>query len=152
MNVSMKYLLSFVFCLLVGCAGSSDPLTVRMQTLRDQDVGGTDDPMIRHDKMRRLYGAISMEERRQRLGQYYTILWNADPAAEKEVRFEYLQGKSASRVKSMRREIAPGTSSGKVEFSVIGDDYFDNGRVLAWKCSLISGGDVISTEQSYLWE
>lgn len=148
----MRYLLSFVLFLIVGCAGSSDPLTVKMQTLRDQDMNQTDDPMVRHEKARRLYGAVSMAERRQRLGQYYTILWNADPAAEKEIRFEYLQGKSGSRVKNMQRDIVPGTSSGEVEFAVIGDDYFDNGRVLAWKCSLVSNGEVIATEQSYLWE
>lgn len=148
----MKYLLSFVFCLIIGCAGSSDPLTVKMQTLRNQDVNETDDPMVRNEKARRLYGAISMEERRQRLGQYYTILWNSDPSTEKEIRFQFLQGKSGSRVKNMERKIASGTSSGKVDFAVIGDDYFDNGRVLAWKCSLISDGEVIATEQSYLWE
>ena len=148
----MKYLFSLVFLLVVGCAGSGDPLTVKMQTLRNQNVEETDDPMVRHEKARRLYGAISMEERRQRLGQYYSILWNAEAAAEKVILFEYLQGKSGSRVKTMRREIEPGTSSGEVNFNVIGDDYFNNGRVLAWKCSLISDGDVIATEQSYLWE
>lgn len=148
----MKFLLIPIFCLIVGCAGPTDPLVVKMHTLRDQDVAKADDPMVRHEKMRRLYGAVSMEERRQRLGQYYTILWNADPSTGKEILFQFLQGKSGSRVKSMRREIAPGTSSGKEEFAVIGDDFFDNGRVLAWKISLISGDKTIATEQSYLWE
>jgi hypothetical protein len=152
MKVPMKYLLSLVSCLVIGCAGQSAPLVVKMQTLRDQNVNEADDPMVRHEKTRRLYGAISMEERRQRLGQYYTMFWKADSSTEKEILFQFLQGKSGSHVKSMRRQIASGSPSGKEEFAVIGDDYFDNGRVLAWKCSLISNGEVIATEQSYLWE
>ncbi len=148
----MKYLLIPVLALVVGCADPADPLVVKMHTLRDQDVNLAQDPMIRHEKMRRLFGAISMEERRQRLGQYYTVFWNADPSAEKKILFQFLQAGSGSRVKSMRREIAPGTSTGKEEFAVIGDDYIENGRVLAWKISLVSGGETIATEQSYLWE
>lgn len=149
----MKLAITALLALLVSCADrNADPLVVKIHTLRDQNMRGAEDPMVGHEKMRRLFGAISMEERRQRLGQYYTVLWNADAATEKEVLFQYLQAGSGSRVKSMRREIAPGTADGKEEFAVIGDDYFENGRVLAWKISLVSGGGTIATEQSYLWE
>ena len=148
----MKCLLIPVFCLIISCAGPADPLTVKMQTLRDQNTENVGDPMVHHEKLRRLYGAVSMEERRQRLGQYYTVLWNSDSASKKEILFQYLQGKSGSRVKNMRREISSGVSSGQEEFAIIGDNYFDNGRVLAWKISLISNGETIATEQSYLWE
>ena len=123
-----------------------------MHTLRDQEVAEDGDPMARHENLRRLYGAVSMEERRQRLGQYYTVLWNAEAGVEKEVRFEYQQGKTASRIKTLRREIARGTASGKEQFAVVGDDYFDNGRVLAWRISLLADGAKVASEQSYLWE
>jgi hypothetical protein len=148
----MKYLLIPVLLIIASCAGPTEPLIVKLHTLRDQNVSLGGDPMVTHEKMRRLYGAISMEERRQRLGQYYTFLWNADSSTEKEIRFDYLQGNSGSQVKTIRHRIAAGTSSGKGEFAISGDNYFKNGRVLAWKISLISGGETIATEQSYLWE
>lgn len=138
----------------VGCGGPVEPLKVKQFTLRDEieDRGG--DPMVEHEKKRRLFGAVSMEERRGRLGQYYSAVWSLPDgaAADRFVIFQYQQGNSGSRVKTIRRVLAPDVNEGKQDFSVIGDDYFDNGRVLAWKMSLEAGGEVIATKQSYLWK
>lgn len=138
--------------LVMGCAKTTDPLVVKMHTIRDETMSVEDNPMVRHERIRRFHGAISMEERRQRLGQYYTVLWQAEAGVEKEILFEYQQAKSGSKIKTMKRGLNPNADSGKVEFTVIGDDYFDNGRVLTWKISLIAGGETIATEQSYMWE
>lgn len=110
--------------------------------------------MVEHEKNRRLHGAVSMEERRALLGQYYTVLWNDPGLANQdgEIVFDYQQGGSGSLKKRMRHGISAGESSGKIEFSVIGDDYFKNGRVLAWKISLLRGGQVVSEKKSYLWD
>ncbi len=144
-----------LIALLCGCAGPSEPLVVKQFQLRDQltDVG--DDPMVRSEKLRRLHGAVTMEERRGRLGQYYTLLWSDPTGAgqgDVEVRFEFQQGASGSRIKRMERRFPSPDPSGRAEFAVIGDDYFGNGRVLAWKASLMRGGRILSTQQSYLWQ
>jgi hypothetical protein len=138
--------------LIIGCAKNTDPLVVKMQTVRDQNTLSKEDPMVDHEKAVRLYGAVSMQERRQRLGQYYTVLWNADAGVNKEISFEYQQGNSGSKIKTIKRHLDVDAVSGKEEFSVIGDNYFDNGRVLTWRISLISDGKTIATKQSYLWE
>ena len=138
--------------LIIGCAKNTDPLVVKMQTVRDQNTLSKGDPMVDHEKAVRLYGAVSMQERRQRLGQYYTVLWNADAGVNKEISFEYQQGNSGSKIKTIKRHLDVDAVSGKEEFSVIGDNYFDNGRVLTWRISLISDGKTIATKQSYLWE
>ena len=138
--------------LIIGCAKNTDPLVVKMQTVRDQNTISKEDPMVDHEKAVRLYGAVSMQERRQRLGQYYTVLWNADAGVNKEISFEYQQGNSGSKIKTIKRHLDVDAVSGKEEFSVIGDNYFDNGRVLTWRISLISDGKTIATKQSYLWE
>ena len=87
---------------------------------------------------RRLHGAVSMAERRNKLGQYYTLLWS-DPAGaghgEAELLFQYQQGATASRVKRMVRKFSPADSQGTAEFAVIGEDYFKGGKVLAWKAT-----------------
>ncbi len=138
--------------LVVGCAKTTDPLIVKMQTVRDESMAKEDDPMARHERIRRFHGAVSMEERAQRLGQYYTILWQAEVGVKKEILFEYQQAKTGSLIKTMKRQLDINTASGKEEFSVIGDNYFDNGRIMTWRISLISDGKTIASEQSYLWE
>ena len=147
---------SLLAVLLLGaCAGPREILVVKQFQLRDQDTESTDEPMVKMEKQRRLRGAVSMAERRDRLGQYYTLLWH-DPAAagqgEVELVFQYQQGASASRVKRMARGFPAADSQGSAEFAVIGDDYFEGGKVLAWKATLQRGKRVIATRQSYLWQ
>ena len=147
--------LTALLCLFLGaCAGTPDPLVVKQFQLRDQERDSTAEPMARMEKERRLRGAVSMAERRDRLGQYYTLLWH-DPAGagsgSAEVVLEYRQGGSASRVKRMSQSFPAADPSGTASFAVIGDDYFKNGRVLAWRASLTRAGRVIAVRKSYLW-
>lgn len=111
--------------------------------------------MVRMEKGRRLRGAVSMEERRQRLGQYYTILWS-DPVGAGQgkvnVVFQYQQGASASRVKHMTKEFPASDAEGIAEFAVVGDDYFKGGKVLAWKATVSRGGRELASQRSYLWQ
>ena len=141
--------------LLGACAGPPEALIVKQFQLRDQNPTDTDEPLVRMEKERRLRGAVSLAERKEKLGQYYTLMWS-DPAGtgqgDVEVIFQYQQGASASRIKRMTRTFGAGEAEGKAEFAVIGEDYFKNGRVLAWKATLQRGKRVIATKQSYLWQ
>lgn len=144
-----------VVCLLGACAAPREPLVVKQFVLRDQVTRSVEDPMVRMEKARRLHGAVSMEERRGRLGQYYTMIWS-DPAGvgrgEVEVRFEYQQGATGSRVKQRLLRFPASEAEGIAEFAVTGDDYFEGGRVLTWKTTLSRGDSVLATRQSYLWQ
>ena len=152
--MSPRYSLLAVL-LLGACAGPREALVVKQFQLRDQDTRSTDEPMVQMEKARRLHGAVSMAERRNKLGQYYTLLWN-DPAGagqgEVEVTLQYQQGATASRVKRMVRSFPATDSKGAAEFAVIGDDYFKGGKVLAWKATLWRGKREIASRQSYLWQ
>lgn len=150
----MRIPLALAVCVLVGCAGEKQALVVKQYTLRTQDTNNDDDPMVRQEKLRRLYGAFTIEERKARLGQYYTILWNLpeNTGADRKVVFHYQQGGSGSLIKTMSRTLPTGSPSGKEEFGITGHDYFDRGRVLAWKTDLIVDGQSVASEQSYLWE
>lgn len=147
-------LLPLMAVLLAACAGPRNTLVVKQYVLRDQERSQVEEPMVRMEKSRRLHGAVSMAERRQRLGQYFTLLWY-DPAGvgsgEVELLFKYQQGASASRVKVMRKTFPADAAEGVADFAVIGDDYFNNGKVLSWKAVITRGGREIATRQSYLW-
>lgn len=139
---------------LAACSTGSDPLTVKTFVLRDQERDAGGDPWARMEKESRLRGAISMEERRQRLGQYYTVLWR-DPAIKSgpvTVTFEYQQGKTGSQIKRISQTFPATDSEGRASFAVIGDDYIQNGRVLAWQITLRRGDREIASRRSYLWK
>ncbi len=151
----MKIFAFLAACLLAACSAPTEPLVVKQFTLRDQDANRENDPMVRNEKLRRLYGAVSLEERKGRLGQYYTVLWNdmasgTTAKVSREIRFQYQQG--GSKIKTLSRTLDPSASSGKEEFAIIGDDYFKNGRVLTWKVDFLFGGKSIASKKSYLWE
>lgn len=152
----MNFLYSLLAALfLASCAGPRDALIVKQFQLRDEEVKSFDEPSVRMEKLRRLHGAVSMQERREKLGQYYTMLWS-DPEGvgqgEVELVFEYQQGASASRIKRMVRTFPANEGSGRTEFAVIGGDYFRNGRVTTWKATLRRGDRILATKQSYLWQ
>lgn len=137
-----------------ACAGPDEPLVVKQFQLRDTQGESVDDPMARGEKQRRLHGAVSMAERRDRLGQYYTVLWQdakGAGAGDVTVTFDFQQGGTGSRVKTRTATFDAAETSGRTEFNVIGDDYFKGGRVLAWKVTLKRGSTVLATKQSYLW-
>ncbi len=72
--------------------------------------------------------------------------------ADVRVRLEYRQEKLHAFVQA--REVSYPHARGhyKTEFAIIGDDFFDDGRVIAWRAALIVDGRIVATRQSYLWE
>lgn len=138
---------------LASCAGSPNKLEVKQFTLRDAKTNTTDDPIVRGEKNRRLFGAIGVNEQAQRLGQYYTVLWREPQAGEPvEIVFDYQQGATGRRVKRQVRKFDASATEGKAEFRIIGDDYVKGGRVLAWRISLVRGGKELFNRHSYLWQ
>jgi hypothetical protein len=151
----MNHFYNLLAVLLLGaCAGSRESLVVKQFSLRDQVQSINDEPMIAMEKARRLHGAVSMEERRKKLGQYYTLIWNdSSQSGQGKVNliFQYQQGASASRVKRMVKAFPASDTDGTAEFAIIGDDYFKGGKVLAWKATILRGEREIASKQSYLW-
>ncbi|MBK1883704.1 hypothetical protein JIN85_14900 [Luteolibacter pohnpeiensis] len=152
MSAVKQWILGFGAVVMVGCAGQPEALKVKQFYLRDEKYDSGVDPMVRAEKQRLLYGAVSMEERRDRLGQYYTALWNDAGSGPVDVIFEFQQGVTASKIKRRTKSFPADSTSGKAVFSVIGDDYFKSGKVLSWKISLKRNGKTIATQQSFLWK
>lgn len=152
MNFRKLPVLLFPLLALISCGG---PQVLEVRPVHLREIGGDDgdDPMIRGERMRRMHGAISVAEQGERLGYYYTVLWDDSAGSGPgEVVFEFQQGATGSRVKRMTHKIPAGEGAGKAEFAVIGEDYRKGGRVLAWRCRLIRDGREVASRQSYLWQ
>lgn len=110
--------------------------------------------MVRGEQMYRLRGAVTMEERKARLGQYFTVHWKNDQSGSQPLKvvMDYYQAATGSRLKQMSRELPAGQTEGRIEFRVAGEDYRVGGRVLAWRVRLLRAGKVIAEQHSYLWK
>jgi hypothetical protein len=110
------------------------------------------DAPIVFERQYRLYGAVTGVDQRQRFGNYFDFFWRTKRPSDVVVRLEYRQEKLHEHVQA--QEITYGNVRGthKTEFKVIGDDYFDDGRVIAWRCLLIANGRIVAENRSFLWE
>jgi hypothetical protein len=107
---------------------------------------------IRFERQYRLYGAVTALDRHQRYGHYFDFFWSGRRPAAVTVRLEYRQEKLHSHVQAQEISYANVHGTHKTEFRVVGDDYFDDGRVIAWRCLLIENGAIVAEDRSYLWE
>ncbi|MGK0189867.1 MAG: hypothetical protein ACI9R3_005686 [Verrucomicrobiales bacterium] len=97
-----------------------------------------------------MHGAISSQERRDRQGNYYTVMWSVDNPGSVTIRFDYRQGDSRSQVNS--KEVTDSGRRGTVKFEVNGAEYQSAGKISAWKVTLLQNGSVVGSQQSFLWE
>ncbi|MEP6709199.1 MAG: hypothetical protein ABJB32_03590 [Verrucomicrobiota bacterium] len=133
----------------------SDDFEFRKTKLTDlgsPPVAGRQDESIAFERAYRMFGAITQLDRQQRTGNYFDFFWRAKRTANITVRLEYRQEKLRSFVQA--REISYSNARGhyKTEFAIVGDDYADDGRVIAWRALLIENGRIVALNRSFLWE
>lgn len=111
------------------------------------------DPSIPFELRHYLYGAVTNEDREARRGNYYTFFWNTqDTTQPAKIRFEYLQSATGFAKKQKLVEIDKVAHSNITQITVVGEEFHKDGKVLAWRATLIQGGKEIAQEKSALWE
>jgi hypothetical protein len=100
-----------------------------------------------------LRGAVTAAEQRERAGQYYAFLWKVtDRTQPVTVKLQYRQANTALETLVMTQEVTDVRRSNWSKFQVTGPAYHSNGRVTSWKLTVERGGEVLASQQSYLWE
>jgi len=107
---------------------------------------------IRFERQYRLFGAVTKLDQRERMGNYFDFFWKARRPADLTVRLEYRQEKLHAHVQAQEISYPNARGSQKTEFKVVGDDYFDDGRVTAWRCLIVENGRIVAETRSYMWE
>ena len=120
--------------------------------LNDPDVQNIGNhPMIQFERNRINFGAVTNYDRIQRYGHYFTFFWRAERPADLTVRLEYRQERLGSHVQAQEIHYKNVRGSQKTDFTVIGDDYNEDGKVTAWRALLIENGKIVGLNQSFLW-
>jgi hypothetical protein len=110
------------------------------------------DAPITFERQYRLFGAVTGLDQRQRFGDYFDFFWRAKRPSDLTVRLEYRQEKLHEHIQAQEISYRNVRGTHKTEFKVIGDDYFDDGQVIAWRCLLIEDGRIVAENRSYMWE
>ena len=118
----------------------------------NQKTSVLQDAPIVFERQYRLYGAVTGLDQRQRFGDYFDFFWRAKRPSDVTVRLEYRQEKLHEHVQAQEITYRNVRGTHRTEFKVIGDDYFDDGRVIAWRCLLIASGRIVAENRSFLWE
>ncbi len=109
------------------------------------------DPMVMFERQRLNFGAVSDFDREQRYGHYFTFFWRAKRAADVTIRLEYRQQSLGAYVQAKELFYKDVKGSVKSDFSVIGDDYKQEGKITGWRALLIENGKIVALSQSFLW-
>jgi hypothetical protein len=115
-------------------------------------LSGQIDPSVSFERGYRMFGAITSLDQRQRFGTYFEIFWVARRPAHVRVRLEYRQEKLHAFVQAREVDYPHARGHHETEFAILGDDFFDDGRVIAWRALLIVDGRIVAMRRSYLWE
>jgi len=121
-------------------------------TSPSQKTATLQDAPITFERQYRLFGAVTALDQRQRFGNYFDFFWRAKRPSDVTVRLEYRQEKLHEHVQAQEMSYRNVRGTQKTEFKVIGDDYFDDGRVIAWRCLLIENGRIVAENRSFMWE
>ncbi|ACD82310.1 hypothetical protein [Candidatus Methylacidiphilum infernorum] len=98
------------------------------------------------------WGAIVPSDFRARSGQIYIIAWKKGGQAEPlTARFEFRQLNTKEQTWS--QSIYYPKAHGAIDsiFKVIGDTYFTNGTVFAWRFSVLRNNTIVAQVKSFIW-
>ena len=138
---------------LAGAGGRQDRGALnKKSSSQGQKTTTVQDAPITFERQYRMFGAVTALDQRQRFGNYFDFFWRAKRPSDLTVRLEYRQEKLHEHVQAQEISYRNVHGTRKTEFKVIGDDYFDDGRVIAWRCLLIENGRIVAENRSFMWE
>jgi hypothetical protein len=118
----------------------------------NQKTATLQDAPITFERQYRMFGAVTGLDQRQRFGNYFDFFWRSKRPSDVTVRLEYRQEKLHEHVQAQEITYRNMRGTHKTEFKVIGDDYLDDGQVIAWRCLLIAEGRIVAENRSFMWE
>lgn len=105
--------------------------------------------MVRGDQRYVLYKKVSNVEQKEALGHYLGVRRKND-STEASVIIYYRKSSAGSQVFSDSSDLTVGEK--KHIFKFIGNEFENEEKLVSWRIDLVENGEIISSEQSYLWE
>ena len=107
---------------------------------------------INFERAYHMWPATTALDKQALTGNYLTFYWwNRGQPADVTMRLEYRQANLGNFVMAREKSYSNVKGSTRTEFTIIGDDYLENGPITNWRCLLIVDGKIVGLTQSYLW-
>ncbi len=116
--------------------------------------GGTKpNESIEFERRYYMWPATTSLDKDELKGNYFNFFWwNHGSPADVTIRLEYRQANLGNFVMAREKSYTNVKGSLGTRFSIIGDDYLENGQVTNWRCILIVDNKIVALTQSYLWK
>ena len=116
-------------------------------------TAGPGNELINFERRYYMWPATTQFDKDELRGNYLNFYWwNHSQPADVTVRLEYRQANLGNFVMAREKSYPSAKGSRKTQFSIIGDDYLENGPVTNWRALLIVDGKIVGLAQSYLWK
>jgi len=171
-------LLGFSLLLMGGCASNPEPPQVKLEQANvlplsinpdfvfrkktqflndpatyDQNQTSQISEAIAFERRYYMWPATTQLDQDTLRGYYFNFFWwNHGPPADVTVRLEYRQANLGPFVMAREKSYTAVKGSIKTQFTIIGNDYLENGPVTNWRALLIVDGRIVGLTQSYLWK
>jgi hypothetical protein len=114
---------------------------------------GPPNEAINFERRYYMWPATTQLDQQALKGNYYNFFWwNHGAPTDVTVRLEYRQANLGNYVMAREKTYPAAKGSKKTQFTIIGDDYLENGPITNWRCLLIVDGKIVGLTQSYLWK
>jgi hypothetical protein len=114
---------------------------------------GPPNEAINFERRYYMWPATTQFDQQDLKGNYYNFFWwNHGAPTDVTVRLEYRQANLGNYVMAREKTYPAAKGSKKTQFTIIGDDYLENGPITNWRCLLIVDGKIVGLTQSYLWK
>ena len=145
-------ILVLIAMFIVSC---QSPLDVSQFHLGEQNLSNHEVKMIRAEANYRYGHHLLTEDRLDQHGHYFNIRWAKSALLNKRqpttITLYYRQADQGNDARVKSRTIAP-EEKRHVEFAITGDEYQLSGKILSWRVELSQGGQILQSEQSFLWK
>lgn len=116
-------------------------------------TGGPPNEAINFERRYYMWPATTALDQDSLRGNYFNFYWwNHGAPSDVTVRLEYRQANLGPYVMAREKTYGAVKGSQKTQFTIIGDDYLENGPVTNWRALLIVDGKIVGLTQSYLWK
>jgi len=172
---ALAILIGAIFLMVAGCAAPEPPqvklekadilplaidsnfsFRKKTQFLNDPSTFITSGPKneaIEFERKYYMWPATTQLDRNALRGNYLNFFWwNHGTPSDVTVRLEYRQANLGPFVMAREKSYPAVKGSVRTQFTIIGDDYLENGPVTNWRCLLIVNGKIVGLTQSYLWK
>ncbi len=154
--------LAIIVCVTLPAVGLCDTATaIKFGKVYDyvhspREGQAVTDEALRFETRYHSYGAVTNTQQQQRYGHYFTYNWKAlGKTVPTRMEWNYLtemaRDKNGKKIVRDLPDKKPLRGWRRARFTVSGEEFLHEGRVIAWRLRIYSGSELLGETASFAW-